>query len=159
MAYWTKALIDLLMQDEKHSNFRASSQVFHASLKKLGLSFGHPVVDDIMLKCIIQANGDVNFQGLVNALESSTQNKISLPVNKPQDKDVSEKTKKMVPVMTRNQQLQSSSIQHLLDHSSHSDEKSTLNVRKEMFDTIRHLIRELDVGTLSCNDFRVGGAW
>ena len=157
MAYWNKALTDLLTQDEKHSSFCVSSQVFHGCLKKLGLSFGHPVVDDIMLKCIIQANGDVNFQGLLSSTENFTQSKDSLSVNKSLGIDVLDKAKQMVPVRTRNQHLQSSRIQHLLDHSSHKSEKSTENGRKQMFNTIQHLIRELDVGTLSCNDFRVSG--
>ena len=151
--HWYKALIKLLMQDRKHSSFQVSSQVFQSCLQKLGMSFGHPVVDDIMLKCVIQTNGDVNFHGLINALESGTPEKTSL-LHKRIDEEISTTQNNGSRGRLRNQQ---SSIQQLLDHSSH-DTKSTQNPRKEVFDTIRRLIRELDVGILSSDDFRVSSA-
>ena len=147
---WYKALTKLLMQDVKQSNFQVPSQVFHRCLKNLGMSFGHPIVDDIMLKCVIQANGDVNFRGLIGTLESATPEKRSVLHKRPDNNNFKTQQHSKTIRSPRNQQ---SSMQHLLDHSSHHA-KSTQNSRK--FDTIRGLLRELDLGTLSCNDFLVG---
>lgn len=148
---WSNALTNLLMQDGKQSNFQVPSQIFHRCLKNLGMSFGHPIVDDIMLKCVIQANGDVNFHGLIGTLESATPEKRSVLHKRSDENNFKTQQHSKIFISPRNQQ---SSMQHLLDHSSHHA-KSTQNSRKKVYDTIRGLLRELDLGTLSCNDFLV----